>query len=114
LLETEDESRRLFADNFYGLRYEDLLERPFDEMRKVWTFLGVEADPTLEKMILAEMASNPDEEWQSQRNGDIASFLPKGQAGNWTRLFSEQDKTVFKEVAGEMLVRWKYEESGNW
>jgi hypothetical protein len=114
LLETEDESRRLFADNFYGLRYEDLLERPFDEMRKVWTFLGVEADPRLEKMILAEMASNPDEEWQSQRNGDIASFLPKGQAGNWTRLFSEQDKTVFKEVAGEMLVRWKYEESGNW
>jgi hypothetical protein len=114
LQETEDESWRLFGDNFYGLRYEDLLERPFDEMKKVWEFLGVEADPALEKTILAEMASNPDEEWQSQRNGDIASFLPKGQAGNWTRLFSEQDKTVFKEVAGEMLVRWKYEKDLSW
>jgi hypothetical protein len=114
LQETEDESRRLFGDNFYGLRYEDLLERPFDEMRKVWTFLGVEADPALEKMILAEMASNPDEEWQSQRNGDIASFLPKGQAGNWPRLFSERDKSVFKDVAGEMLVRWNYEKGLNW
>jgi LPS sulfotransferase NodH len=114
LQETEDESWRLFGDNFYGLRYEDLLERPFDEMKKVWEFLGVEADPALEKTILAEMASNPDEEWQSQRNGDIASVLPKGQAGNWTRLFSERDKAVFKEVAGEMLVRWKYEKDLSW
>ena len=60
------------------------------------------------------MSSNPDEEWQSRRNEDIASFLPKGQAGNWTRLFSEQDKAVFKQVAGEMLVRWKYEKDLNW
>jgi LPS sulfotransferase NodH len=114
LQETEDESHRLFGENFYGLRYEDLLERPFDEMKKVWEFLGVEADPSLEKTILAEMSSNPDEEWQSRRNEDIASFLPKGQAGNWTRLFSEQDKAVFKDVAGEMLVRWKYEKDINW
>src|SRR3990172_1911790 len=114
LQETEDESRRLFGENFYGLRYEDLLEHPFDEMRKVWEFLGVKADPALEKTILAEMSSNPDEEWQSRRNEDIAAFLPKGQAGNWTRLFSEKDKTVFKDVASEMLVRWNYEKDLNW
>jgi len=114
LQETEAEARRLFGDRFYGMRYEDLLERPFEEMKKVWTFLGVAADPALEKAILTEMASNPDEEWQSRRNEDIASFLPKGQAGNWTRLFSEQDKATFKEVAGEMLVRWNYEKDKDW
>jgi LPS sulfotransferase NodH len=114
LQETEDESRRLFGENFYGLRYEDLLESPFAEMKKVWGFLGVETDPALEKNILAEMASNPDEEWQSRRNEDIASFLPKGQTGNWKRLFSEQDKAVFKDVTGEMLVRWKYEKDLHW
>jgi LPS sulfotransferase NodH len=109
LQETEAESRRLFGDRFYALRYEDLLAHPFEEMKKVWQFLGVEAESSLERAILAEIASNPDEEWQSRRNEDIASFLPKGQAGNWTRLFSERDKIVFKQVAGEMLVRWKYE-----
>jgi LPS sulfotransferase NodH len=114
LQETEDESRRLFGEAFYGLRYEDLLEHPFDEMKKVWEFLGVKARNSLEKTILAEMSSNPDEEWQSRRNEDIASFLPKGQVGNWTRLFSEQDKATFKEAAGEMLVRWKYEKDFNW
>ena len=114
LQESEDESRRLFDDNFYSLRYEDLLEYPFDEIKKVWEFLSVRADLSLEKNILDEMASNPDEEWQSRRNEDIASFLPKGQIGNWTRLFSEKDKSVFKEVAGEMLVKWKYEKDKDW
>lgn len=114
LQEIEEEATRLFGENFYGLRYEDLLERPFEEMKKVWNFLGVAAELALEEAILAEMASNPDEEWQSRRNEDIASFLPKGQAGNWTRLFSAQDKAVFKDVAGQMLVRWGYENDNNW
>jgi hypothetical protein len=114
LHETEEVSRRLFGDAFCALRYEDLLERPFDEMKKVWEFLSVEVDPALEKAILAEMSSNPDEEWQSRRNENIASFLPKGQAGNWTRLFSQRDKAVFKDVAGEMLVRWGYEKNNDW
>jgi hypothetical protein len=112
--ETEDEARRLFADAFYGLRYEDLLERPFSEMKKLWAFLGVDAGPALEKAITGELASNPDEKWQAERNEDIASFLPKGQAGNWERLFSEHDSSVFKAVAGEMLVRWNYEKDLNW
>ena len=43
-----------------------------------------------------------------------ASFLPKGQAGNWSRLFTEKDKAVFKQVAGEILVKWKYEKDMNW
>jgi LPS sulfotransferase NodH len=114
LQETEDESRRLFGEEFYGLRYEDLLERPFNEIKKVWEFLGVKVDKSLEKAIFEEMSSNPDEEWQSRRNEDIAAFLPKGQAGNWTRLFREKDKFVFKSVACETLVRWGYEKDNKW
>jgi len=115
LQEIEDEGKRLFGENYFSLRYEDLLKTPFDEMTRLWKFLGVKkVNKSLEKEIQAEMASNPDEEWQERRNGDIASFLPKGQAGNWGRLFTERDKSVFKEVAGEMLVKWKYEKDSSW
>lgn len=114
LQETEEEGRRLFGENYFSLRYEDLLARPFDELQKLWNFLGVQADPALEKEIVDEMSSNPDEAWQAKRNEDIASFLPKGQAGNWQRLFTARDRTIFKEIAGEMLVRWKYEKDLNW
>ena len=115
LKEIEDEGRRLYGKNYLGQRYEDLLAKPFDEMSKLWKFLGVKKIiKPLEKEIKAEMASNPDEEWQSQRNGGISSFLPKGQTGNWQRLFTAKDKSIFKEIAGEMLIRWKYEKDLNW
>lgn len=115
LQETEDEARRLYADRYFGMRYEDLLSVPFNEMSRLWKFLGVNGiDEGLEKTVKAEMSSNPDEEWQARRNEGIASFLPKGQAGNWSRLFTDHDKSVFKEVAGEMLVRWNYEKDLRW
>ena len=114
LQETEAEGRRLFGENYFSLRYEDLLAHPFDQMQKLWTFLGVQADPALEKAITDEMSSNPDEEWQAKRNEEIASFLPKGQAGNWQRLFTGRDKAIFKEVAGELLIKWNYEKDANW
>src|SRR5581483_7811229 len=72
LTETENEARRLFGENYFALRYEDLLATPFDEMTKLWKFLGVDAPAELADAIQAEMSSNPDEEWQAQRNGGIA------------------------------------------
>ena len=115
LKEIEEEGKRLFGENYLALRYEDLLERPLEEMTRLWKLLGVKkVDRYLEEKIKAEMESNPDEEWQAKRNEGIASFLPKGQAGNWERLFTAKDKSVFKEIAGEMLIKWKYENNLNW
>ena len=115
LQEMEEEGKRLFGINYLALRYEDLLEHALDELTRIWEFLRVkEVDKTLESTIKTEMESNPDEEWQAKRNERISSFLPKGHAGNWERLFTAKDKSIFKEVAGEMLVKWKYEEDINW
>lgn len=115
LTESDAEARQLYGEHYHSLRYEDLLESPFAEMAKLWKFLGVKKiNKLLDKTIKAEMESNPDGEWQTQRNEGIASFLPKGQAGNWSRLFTKKDKSIFKEVAGEMLVKWKYEKDLNW
>jgi hypothetical protein len=115
LQETADEGQRLYGKHFFSLRYEDLLRQPFGEISRLWKFLGVKSiNKSLEKKIKTEMESNPDEEWQARRDEGIASFLPKGQAGNWHRLFSARDKAVFKEIAGRMLVKWKYEKDNNW
>lgn len=115
LTECDAESQRLYGQAYHSLRYEDLLANPFDELTVVWKFLGVKKiSKSLEKEVHTEMSSNPDEEWQSQRNEGIASFLPKGQAGNWQRLFTDRDKALFKEIAGDVLVKWGYEKDGNW
>jgi len=115
LNEIDSESKRLYGENYISLRYEDMLSKPFAEISRLWKFLGVKnVDGTLEQKLLEEMSSNPDEEWQAQRNEGIASFLPKGQAGNWQRLFTARDKALFKEIAGEVLVKWGYEKSVDW
>ncbi len=115
LQEIEDEGKRLFGENYFAIRYEDLLNDSFNEMARLWKFLAVKkVEKSLAKKIKLEMESNPDEEWQAQRDEGIASFLPKGQAGNWQRLFTPKDKSIFKEVAGEMLIKWKYEKDLNW
>jgi hypothetical protein len=115
LTETDAEAKGLYGKQYHSLRYEDMLETPFAEMTKLWKFLGVKKiNKSLEKTIRTEMSSNPDEEWQAQRNEGIASFLPKGQAGNWQRLFTARDKALFKEIAGDVLVKWKYEKDNNW
>lgn len=115
VIEIDTEAKRLYGEHYLSLRYEDLLNKPFEEMSQLWKFLGVKKiDKALVKKIQAEMESNPDEEWQAKRNEGIASFLPKGQAGNWSRLFNEKDKSIFKEIAGETLIKWNYEENSNW
>jgi hypothetical protein len=114
LTEIDSESRRLYGDRYFSLRYEDLLSDPYPVMQKLWAFLGVQADATLEAEIQKEMDQNLDEEWQARRNGTIASFLPKGKAGNWRNMFTQHDRQIFKDVAGDVLVKWNYEKDNNW
>ncbi len=114
LTEIDSEAKRLYSGAYFSLRYEDLLTNPFAEMQKLWAFLGVPTAATLAAEIQKEMSQNLDEEWQARRAGDIASFLPKGKAGNWRNMFTAHNRGVFKEVAGEVLIQWGYEKSGDW
>ncbi len=114
LNEIDDEANRLYPGSYFSLRYEDLLSNPYAEMQKLWAFLGVQADPALQAEIQKEMGQNLDEEWQARRNGSIASFLPKGKAGNWRNMFTTHDRQIFKDVAGKVLVKWGYESNNDW
>jgi hypothetical protein len=111
--ETDRLGHQLYGDRYYSLRYEDLLARPYDMLSKVWSFLGVNPD-TLEPRVTQEMAQNPDAAWQSQKAPDLAATLEKGKRGSWTQLFTQNDKRLFKEEAGDVLVTWGYEPNQDW
>lgn len=113
--EVDSAARRLFGKSYLSLRYEDLLRDPIHELQRVWKFLGVRRVPqTLVPRIQAEMRSNPDEEWQSRRNQDLAPLLAKGRSGNWRTLLTARDREIFREETGEVLRTWKYERSAEW
>lgn len=115
LRESRLEGKRLYGDRYFEIRYEDILADPFKELTRLWLFLGVKnVQSSLELGLKSEIAINPDEEWQAKRNSSLAPILQKGQAGNWKTFFNEKDKAIFKEIAGDLLVDWGYEQDLNW
>jgi hypothetical protein len=108
--ETDELGKTLYGNRYLALRYEDLLAHPWEEMSRVWDFLGaIPGGPELQAALQAEMAQNPDAEWQQQKAKDIASALQKGKRGTWRELFSARDRQVFSGVAESTLRQWCYE-----
>lgn len=115
LVDTNRRASELLEERYYHLSYEDLLSNPLDEMTKLWSFLGV--DPTvngLKEAISSELQQNPDADWQEIKAAEIFGSLTKGKRGNWHDLFNYRDRQIFKEVAGETLIRWGYEQNLEW
>lgn len=115
ILDTDRAARQLLEDRYIHLRYEDLLARAWEEMCKLWSFLGVDvSDGGLKDALQAELGQNPDADWQQEKAAEIAGSLNKGQRGTWRELFTDHDRQVFKQAAGETLVDWGYEKDLSW
>lgn len=108
--ETDRLGKEQFGSRYISLRYEDLLQHPWDEMSRLWAFLGAAADaPSLQEALDAEFSQNRDAQWQQQKAGEIAGALQKGKQGSWREMFTREDRRIFLEVAGETLSAWGYE-----
>ena len=79
-------------------------------MKQVLELLGARSDPkTLDYCIQAssfERASN-----REQGKEDAGSFFRKGIAGDWRNVFTERNRELFDELAGEELAKFGYESS---
>ena len=111
VVETDQAGKELYGSQYLSLRYEDLLECPWDEMSRLWGFLGAGVgDASLEADVMTEFQENPDADWQQQKAGEIASSLQKGKHGSWREMFTPRDRQIFHEIAGETLNQWGYQE----
>jgi Sulfotransferase family len=112
--ETDRIARELLGSHYAHLRFEDLLSHPWEEMCRLWTFLGV--DPEVEGLrekLEMEIAQNPDADWQMQKANDIAGTLQKGKRGAWREILTLQDRELFDNVAGQMLKTWGYDNNSS-
>jgi len=107
---TSQLGQALFGEKFLTIRFEDLLENPLVEMTKIWLLLaGKMPDSELHSALLKEMKQNPDAEWQIEKAKNIAHFIIKGKQGSWKNYFTERDKKIYHQIAGEALSTWGYE-----
>jgi hypothetical protein len=96
------------GDRYTEVYYENLLERPEEEMTRLFRFLGARAN---ERVVHLCVESNRFEKVARRQAGneDSTSFLRKGVAGDWRNVFTERDKAVYKEIAGDLLWEMNYE-----
>ena len=110
---TEDGPPRL-GENYTEVRYEDLVKRPETEMRRLLTFLGANSEPETVQRCVEAASFERLSEGRTRGEEDPSSFFRKGVVGDWRNVFSERDRRIFKETAGETLVTLGYEKDRSW
>ncbi|MGH3145553.1 MAG: sulfotransferase [Rubrobacter sp.] len=112
--ETRQGGMALLGANYAEVRYEDLLEHPETEAERLLEFLGADAG---EEAVRECVRAASFENWTDGRERgqeDPSSFFRKGVAGDWENVFTEQDKRIFKEEAGDLLLKLGYEKDSDW
>jgi hypothetical protein len=107
------DGRTLYGERYLEIRYEDLLVDTPSVFGGILEFLGAGSE---DRVIERCLRSSSFERASSRRQGeeDSASFFRKGIAGDWRDVFTERDRELYKDLAGERLVEFGYEKSYDW
>ena len=104
----------LIKENYTEVRYESLLEKPEEEVERLFGFLGADADRDLVRRSVEAASFEGLAKGRKRGEEDSTSGFRKGIAGDWHNVFSERDKAIFKEHAGGLLIELGYETNENW
>jgi hypothetical protein len=113
---TVEDGPSLLGSNYAEVRYEDLLERPEEETKRLLEFLAT--DGSREVVGRCVEAANFEKMAGRERGRENYALdhgkHRKGIAGDWKNVFTEQDKAIFKEAAGDLLIELGYERDDRW
>ena len=113
--ETNSIGRELFKEQYITLRYEDLIDSSWVQMSRLWSFLNVDIEiDGLSASLEKEMKNNPDAKWQREKENNLIEPFQKGKINSWKKLFTQRDISIYKEIAGDSLIKWGYEMDKNW
>ena len=112
--EASREGPELLGDNYAEVRYEDLLADAPAETARLLRFLGAGAGDEVVRRCVEQASFEKLSGGRRRGDEDPTSMLRKGVAGDWREAFSGEDRRVFKEEAGDLLVELGYERDHGW
>jgi len=108
------DGRTLLGANYTEVKYEDLLLTPREEVGRLLDFLGADASETLVRECVEAASFERLSGGRERGDEESSSFYRKGVAGDWRNVFTAEDRRVFKEAAGDLLIELGYEEDDDW
>jgi hypothetical protein len=97
----------------FACAYESLLADGVSVAKSLFRFLGLSHDDPLITDLL-ERSSFRFYAGRERGEEDRKRFYRKGIAGDWKNHFTAEDTALFKEIAGDMLIRLGYEQDLSW
>jgi hypothetical protein len=108
------QGRRYFGNRYMEVKYEDLLQRPEEELKRMLEFLGADSGAEIAERCVSQASFESLGQGRQRGQEDPTAFVRKGVAGDWKNVFTERNKRTFKNQAGELLVQLGYEEDQDW
>jgi len=92
------------SSDYMLVKFEEILEDRTTVITALCKHLGLDAD-------LSEIAEHTS--LASMKN-TAPKHVRKGRIGDWNHYFSARHKKIFKEVAGDLLIAFRYEDDYDW
>lgn len=105
---------QMLGKNYVEVRYEDLLENPLPEVERLLDSLGARSGKKVVQRCVEQASFEKMSKGRQRGDEDPGSLLRKGVAGDWKNVFTEKEKEIFKEEAGNLLVELGYESDDSW
>ena len=110
-----EQARELLGEERYlEVRYEQLLEHPIAEFRRLATFLGADGRAAVAQRCVSAAAFKRWTKGRRRGQEDSTSLLRKGVVGDWKRVFTAEDRRIYDKHAGDFLVELGYERDRDW
>lgn len=113
-VEGTTQAREVFRREYLELRYEEMVVDPAPSMRRVFEALGVDASDGVIARVIEANRFESRSGGRAPGEADPDSFVRKGVVGDWKNHFTDEDRALFKEIAGAALVEQGYEPDGSW
>lgn len=102
------------AKGYYEVRYEQAVIHPAAEIRSIYQWLGVDIDNAFIDELVKTHTFERFARGRRPGQEDRTAEWRKGVSGDWRNHFTNDDKTVFKAMAGQLLVELGYERDLAW
>jgi protein-tyrosine sulfotransferase len=96
-------------DQYYEIKYEDIVLNPESVLKQLFAFLQEEWDPTV--LNFSDIKRDLNSESSAEQ---VSKKLYTSSISRWKNEFTPQMKDQFKSIAGDLLIGLNYEQNNNW
>ncbi len=105
--------------DFLMVKYEDLLQNPTSQLKRMIEFLSIPLDEkkiqkTVEFSSFNSLQTIESEKGHPGIKDENFKFFRKGTSGDWENHFGDEEKAFFKHYANPVLLRLGYIDTPDW